>query len=159
MVCYNIPHTLSCQSNIDKLREVRKVGRQWLSGHSQTVRPQFDAHQGLSEQALDSGSEAIQPKVDSTKWLPLSISPDGARFLASPKAFLDKASNSIVILISKITVPTKSYFGKMSITQTCLFNALKRVNAIFAPSGDHAGCEPPDAPVSSIKLRPSESIT
>ena len=80
-----------------------------------------DAHQGISEKALDSGSEAIQPKVDNTKWLPSSISPDGVRFLTSPKAFLDKASNSIAILIRKTTVPTKSYFGKMSIVKRAGF--------------------------------------
>lgn len=32
--------------------------------------------------------------------------------------FLDKAVNSTAILISKIRVPTKSYFGKMSINRT-----------------------------------------
>ena len=71
-----------------------------------------DAHQGISEQALDSGSEAIQPEVDNTKWLPMSISSDGVRFLVSPKAFLDKASNSIAILIRKTTVPNKELFWK-----------------------------------------------
>ena len=40
---------------------------QWLSGHSQTVCQQFDAHQEMSEQAVDSGGEAIQPTVGNTQ--------------------------------------------------------------------------------------------
>ena len=56
-------YMLSCQSNIDELREAREVFLQWLSGHSQTVCHQFDAHQGMSEQALDLEGKAIQPKV------------------------------------------------------------------------------------------------
>ena len=57
-------------------------------------------------QGLDAVNEAIQPKVDNPKRI-------FENFL--PGAFLDKVSNSIAILVSKITVPTTSYFGKMSI--------------------------------------------
>ncbi len=83
---------LSFQSKSNELREAREVFFQWLSGHSQTVCQQFDAHQGISEQALDSAGEAMPPKVDNTKWLPLSILSDGVRCLASPKTSIEANS-------------------------------------------------------------------
>ena len=56
-------------------------------------------------QALGSGNEAIQPKVDNPKFIFENC---------LPGAFLDKVSNGIAVLVSKITAPTTSYFRKMS---------------------------------------------
>ena len=55
---------ISLDRGCDSLPDARKHA---IPGNVKYICPQFDAQQGISEQALDSGNKAIQPKVDNPK--------------------------------------------------------------------------------------------
>ena len=127
---------LSCQAKIDEWRTGR-IFLQWLSGYRQTVCQQFDIHQGISKQTIDSAGEGIQPVVgDSPDYhrayrRTAQDFPHHQRHLlrqtsqlwknlecefrdCEVETALDRSLNGIVVLAAEITVTTWIYYGKMS---------------------------------------------
>ena len=105
-------YMLSCQSNISKLREGRKVGSEAVLRGQQTVFPNAAPIKEYRSQSLIQG---LRNSNDSGrhKTVTVRILSDGVRFATSLKACVEKEYNSIVILISMVTVSATSYFGTM----------------------------------------------
>ena len=103
------------------------MARKRLSGHSQTVCPR-PIKEHRSQRLIDGIDNSIESGRHKT--VTMIISSDCVKFFTSPKASLEKASNSIVILIGKVTVPPKNYFGKMSIGFEPLMRAIRHLATI-----------------------------
>ncbi len=117
-------YMLSCQSKSSKLRERSKVRLTAVIRAQPNCMPQ--AHQGTSEPVLDSGNGYFK-----RQWTPQNGCHGHivrrCKIFTSPKASLEKASNSIVTLISKVTISAARYFGKISNKSAAAVPTCRRV--------------------------------